>query len=231
MLTQYAEPLARIGLSSINISLDTLDAEKFSDMTHGAELSPVLDGIDALISLVSRAKTSVKINAVLLRGFNDNDVIGRLADFAFNKDILLRFIEFMPLHSNLWSAEMFMPFSEALERLPGGADRWVEDQTGENTPNTPAGPARYYVNAITGQRIGVISAVSQHFCGTCNRLRITSAGNIRPCLFDSGQISIAEALRARDKIKVREFLSEAVAKKPKSGVTRREKTCMHTIGG
>jgi len=156
-----------------------------------------------------------------------------MTDFAFKKGILLRFIEFMPLHSRLWSMEMFMPFSEVLERLSKRDGQWTEDKAAEKSS---AGPARYYVNAATGQRIGVISAVSRHFCKSCNRLRVTSTGDVLPCLFDSGHVSIAEALRNRDAKKVRELLNEATANKPESGVARhetarREDTSMHTIGG
>jgi len=227
-LTRDSPLLARIGLASINISLDTMDAEKFSAMTCGAELQPVLDGIDALISLVSHAKTKIKMNSVLIRGFNDDDMIEQLADFAFKKGILLRFIEFMPFYSNLWSTETFMPFSDALARLNGFSNRWIEDQP-EN--NLSIGPARYYVNSVSGQRIGVISAVSRHFCEMCNRLRFTSTGDVRPCLFDDRQISIAEALKNRDEKKVRELLHKAAATKPESGVAHSDKTRMHTIGG
>jgi len=225
-LTRDAPLLARISLTSINISLDTLDGEKFFAMTRGAELQPVLDGIDILTSLISH-DTEVKVNAVLIRGFNDGDMVERLADFAYNKNILLRFIEFMPLDSSLWSADMYVPFSDVLKRLVCGGS-WAEDQA-ERVAS--AGPARYYVNAVTGQRIGVISAVSQHFCGSCNRLRITSTGDVRPCLFDNRQVSIAEALRSHEGEKLRELLLTAAARKPKSGVTRREKTNMHSIGG
>ena len=237
-LTQDAPYLARIGLASVNISLDTLDAGKFTSMTRGAALKPVLDGIDSLTALVSHAQTVIKMNTVLMRSFNDDGMIAQLTDFAFKNRILLRFIEFMPLTSNIWSTEMFMPFSEALVQLPGGASNWAEDKTGKNLS---AGPARYYVSAVTGQRVGVITAVSQHFCESCNRLRVTSTGDVRPCLFNSGQISISEALRDRDEKKVRELLHEAANKKPESGAVRNkaehhettqcDKTRMHRIGG
>lgn len=235
-LAQYAKSLVRI-LKCVNISLDTLDAEKFSAMTRGASLEPVLDGINALTSLVSQTQIEIKMNTVLMRGFND-DMIERLVNFAFEKGILLRFIEFMPLHSNLWDIKTFMPFSEALARL-SYADDWVEDHTEEE--NSSSGPARYYVNSVTGQRIGVISAVSRHFCKTCNRLRFTSTGDVRPCLFGSGQVSIAGALRSRDEKRVRELISEAVSMKPGAGTihyeatqdeaVHRRKTHMHAIGG
>jgi len=240
-LTQYAPSLARMELTSINISLDTLDAGKFSAITRGALLEPVLEGIDALASLVSRDKTEIKINTVLVRGFNDDDMVTQLTDYAFKKGIILRFIEFMPLNSNLWSTEMYVPFSEVFTRLTllsENSDQWTEEKIEENPSS---GPARYYVNTATGQRIGVISAVSRHFCGSCNRLRVTSTGNIRPCLFDNGYISIAEALKTLDEKKLRELLHEATAMKPEAGAVRRkttphEATCredirMHTIGG
>ena len=231
-LAEHARSLAGLGLASVNISLDTLDAEKFSGMTRGASLQHVLDGIDVLISHVSRAVTEIKMNAVLIRGFNDDDMIERLTAFAFEKGILLRFIEFMPLHSDLWSMEMFMPFSEALARL-GGTSNWAEEKA---EGISSAGPARYYVNSVTGQRIGVISAVTSHFCESCNRLRVTSTGEVRVCLFGSGQVSMTEAIRARDEKKVLELLLEAAAMKPESGAThhkavRCEDTNMYKIGG
>jgi len=233
-LMRDSQLLAGIGLASINISLDTLDVEKFSAMTRGAALQSVLDGIDSLIPIVLHAKTKIKMNSVLMRGFNDGGMISQLADFAFKRGILLRFIEFMPFHSNFWSPDMFIPFSEALAQLNGGTSRWSEDEAeGKegNKKNLSAGPARYYVNSATGQRIGVISAVSRHFCVTCNRLRVTSTGDIRPCLFDDAHVPTAEAIRDRDGGKMRELLQRAAEIKPESGDARKEKTRMYAIGG
>ena len=227
-LMRDSQLLAGIGLASINISLDTLDVEKFSAMTRGAALQSVLDGIDSLIPIVLHAKTKIKMNSVLMRGFNDGGMISQLADFAFKRGILLRFIEFMPFHSNFWSADMFMPFSEALALL-NKTGCWAEDE--DSPKDALSGPARYYINAVTGQRIGVISAISKHFCETCNRLRITSAGDIRPCLFDDSQVSIAEAVKNRDGEKVREFLQTAAAMKLEHGAAHNEKTRMYAIGG
>ena len=229
-LTRDAPLLADIGLASINISLDTLDAENFSLMTRGAALQPVLDGIDSLIPLVSHAKTKIKMNSVLMRGFNDGGMTEQLVSFAFERGLLLRFIEFMPFHSNLWSEGMFMPFSEALARLNEHGS-WTEDKSELSQENSLSGPASYYVNAVSGQKIGVISAISRHFCETCNRLRVTSTGEIRPCLFDDGQISIAEALKRRDGEKVRELLHVAAAMKLEHGAAHSEKTRMYAIGG
>jgi cyclic pyranopterin phosphate synthase len=225
-LTQYAEPLARMRLTSVNISLDTLDAARFAELTRGAALQPVLDGIDALTLALSRSggKTVVKINAVLMRGFNDNMVV-ELAKFALEKNIILRFIEFMPLSLKLWSEDSFVPFQEALAKLPGFAPL---QEAGEERQ---AGPARYYANAVTGQRIGVISAVSRHFCASCNRLRVTSTGDVKPCLFAGERVSIAGAIRARDEEELKKRLAEAAAMKPQAGMTRPEEGNMYAIGG
>ena len=239
-LIRDAASLACMGLAGINISLDTLDAGKFSLITRGAELQPVIEGIDALMSSILQSKTKVKINSVLMRGFNDGDMIGQLVNFAFKRGITLRFIEFMPFHANFWNENMFVPFSEVLTRLNSGVSQWVEDieegKTEEHPMYSMSGPARYYVNVASRQRIGVISAVSNHFCVTCNRLRVTSTGEIRPCLFDDTQISIAEALKNRDEKQARILLQQAFAIKPKAGAMHNEaahsdEARMYAIGG
>jgi cyclic pyranopterin phosphate synthase len=229
MLSAHARELVRMGLSSINVSLDTLDPEKFAAMTRGASLMPVLEGIDALLDAGAlSADMSVKINAVLIRGFNDEDA-GRLIDFAGERGILLRFIEFMPLDRSIWTGDSFVSFREVLDSLPGVSE-WRPEVS---RPADFAGPARYYVNGVTGQRIGVISAVSQHFCASCNRLRVTSTGDVRVCLFSNEQISIFESLRARDETALRERLFEAALLKPEAGMilNRNEERRMSMIGG
>jgi cyclic pyranopterin phosphate synthase len=228
-LLRCASKLVQTGLSSINISLDTLCPEKFARMTRGASLRDVLEGLGALLDAGALdAGMNVKINTVLLRGFNDGEA-EELINFARRSGIVLRFIEFMPLDRSLWSEESFVPFHEVLNALPN-ASAWRPEPSG-----TPAfaGPARYYFNAATGQRIGVITAVSRHFCASCNRLRVTSTGELRTCLFSNGQVSIFDTLRARDEAVLRERLFEAAALKPESGMIpdRSERCRMSAIGG
>ncbi|MDR1873761.1 MAG: GTP 3',8-cyclase MoaA [Synergistaceae bacterium] len=228
-LSLHAPELVRMGLSSINVSLDTLDAEKFAFMTRGASLGTVLGGLEALLDAGAlSAGTDVKMNAVLIRGFNDGEA-GGLIDFARRLGIVLRFIEFMPLDRTLWSEESFIPFHEILTGLPD-ASEWRPEASG---PVAPAGPARYYVNGVTGQRIGVIAAVSEHFCASCNRLRVTSTGELRACLFSNEQVSIFGPLRARDEAALRERLFEAAVLKPEAGMglNRNEERRMSMIGG
>jgi cyclic pyranopterin phosphate synthase len=261
-LTRDAPFLASMGLSDINVSLDTLNPDKFAFMTRGGELRSVLDGIDALISaLTARASTTrvstvqvpatqVKVNAVSIRGFND-DSIADLTRFAFQRGITLRFIEFMPMNPALWSPDDFMPFSEIVSRLPfvWNASEWqekfekekIEKENEEGAELSPSflpslsslsGPARYYVNSVTGQRVGVISAVSQHFCASCNRLRCTAAGEIQSCLFRGDRVSVFDALRARDEENLRSLIRRAAALKPQVGMTSRlGRIDMHKIGG
>lgn len=228
-LSRYAADLVRMRLSAVNISLDTLNAEKFAAMTRGGSPGEVLDGIDALLGAGAlEAGMSVKMNAVLIRGFNDGDAKA-LIDFAGSRGIVLRFIEFMPLDRNVWSEGSFVPFREVLDKLPD-ASMWRPET--EN-PGRFAGPARYYVHSLTGQRIGVITAVSQHFCASCNRLRVTATGEVRACLFSNEQIPILEALRSRDVAVLQKRLLEAVASKPAVGMllNRDEPRSMSKIGG
>lgn len=228
-LFRHAGELVRMGLSAINISLDTVAPEKFFDMTRGGSLTEVLTGIDALLDAGALdAGMTVRMNAVVMRDFNAGET-GNLIDFARSKNIVLRFIEFMPMDQNVWSGERFVPFREILDGLPDAAV-WKPENTERNAL---AGPARYYVNANTGQRVGIISAVSQHFCALCNRLRITATGEARACLFSNSQVSILEALRSRDGAALQEGLFRAAGLKPEVGVTSgfSEWRSMSKIGG
>jgi cyclic pyranopterin phosphate synthase len=230
-LAQYALPLAHMGLSSLNVSLDTLDAEKFAFMTRGGSLQTILDGLDMLTAVLKTRidpPMQVKINTVLVRGFND-DSVKEMADFAFRRGIILRFIEYMPLDKRVWSEREFVPFTEALNRLSSGASSWREEKLGKETA---PGPASYYVNTATGQYVGVISAVSKHFCTSCNRLRISSTGEVRPCLFGDRKFSIFDALRNRDEEALLVLFNQVVFLKPALGtILLRKRESMHKIGG
>jgi cyclic pyranopterin phosphate synthase len=213
-LKPYAAILAQSGLSGINVSLDTLDPDKFAFMTRGGKLQSVLDGIEALVSardLAEAPKMELKMNVVLIRGFNDA-LAPDLANFAFQRRITPRFIEFMPLDPGVWSKDNFVPFEEILARLSPGD--WREEKEEGGCVPSFSGPARYYSDSATGRRIGFISAVSRHFCSSCNRLRVTSTGEVRPCLFNDKQVPLRDALRARDEEKTCERLRAAAELKP-----------------
>lgn len=213
LLEKWAERISGLGLDSLNVSLDTLNAEKFLQTTRTGDLQRVLRGIDA----VRQTKgVPVKLNSVVMRDFNF-DEIAALVGFAAEKDATLRFIEFMPLDKDVWSQSQFVPAEEILSRLPD-PDQWMSCPSKENRSNI-CGPSRYFRNSVTGQRVGIISAVSDHFCHLCNRLRVTSTGVVRPCLFGNFGVPLLEGLRAKDAGAVREGILHAVSRKPRRGAT------------
>jgi len=218
-LEQDASTLSALGLHSVNVSLDTLNPKKFAEITRTGELGKVLRGISGL---VAKRGVPVKVNTVVMRDFNF-DEIPELVRFAEDNGVLLRFIEFMPLDKDVWSNRQYVSASEILSLLPD-AMQWSPLQTSsEIEPNVctviPNGPAKYFRNAKTGQDIGIISAVSDHFCHTCNRLRITSTGEVRPCLFSNTGVPIIGALRRKDPDAAREGILSAVRNKPREGGT------------
>lgn len=209
LLAEWAEKIALLGLDSLNVSLDTLDEDKFRRTTKTDKLCSVIKGID---SVLLAKGPPLKINAVIMRGFND-DEIPALLRFASERGALMRLIEFMPLDGDVWSAGQFVSAGDMLNMLP---DRplW---RSLPGRPGDSCGPSRYYENEKTGQRIGIISAVSDHFCGYCNRLRISSVGEVLPCLFSSSGYSLREALKNRDRDGTRHIILKAAASKPRGG--------------
>ena len=204
LLSKFIDEIKDLKIN-LNVSLDTLNAEKFKYMTRTGNLDDVIKGITEW----SKLNLPLKINTVLIKGFNE-DEIKALADFARKRGAVLRFIEFMPVDQNLWTQDSFIPASSIKELLFSSGD-WKE--VGER-PSDTDGPAKYYVNLETGQRIGVISAVSHHFCETCNRLRITATGELRNCLFATKGIDLLSPLRAGDLEEVKRRILLASWEKP-----------------
>ncbi|MBO8153112.1 GTP 3',8-cyclase MoaA [Thermovirga sp.] len=205
----FVEEIRDIGLSGLNISLDTINKDKFKDITRVNEFENVVEGID----IIGKAlRVPLKINTVVIKGFND-DEIEDLIEFARKKNAVIRFIEFMPLDESVWSMDNFLPADEILSRLPGGLEVWEKEET--SASHSMNGPAVYYKNIYTGQRIGIIAAVSNHFCDKCNRLRVTANGELRTCLFAPKGKNILPLLRARDKETLEETIRSEVRMKPK----------------
>ncbi|MBP9027756.1 MAG: GTP 3',8-cyclase MoaA [Aminivibrio sp.] len=235
LLEKWAERISRLGLDSLNVSLDTLNPAKFLQTTRTGDLERVLRGIDAVLQTNG---VPVKLNSVVMRNFNFEE-IPALVGFAAEKGATLRFIEFMPLDKDVWSQSQFVPAEEILSRLPDPV-KWMSCPSEENRSKI-CGPSRYFRNRATGQTVGIISAVSDHFCHLCNRLRVTSIGVMRPCLFGNFGVSLLEALRAKDAGAVREGILQAVSRKPRRGETGipspeetdslREERHMSQIGG
>lgn len=205
LLAQHAEWLAEANLHSLNISLDTLDPVKFADVTRLGKIEDVIEGIRAAV----RAKIrNIKLNTVLIKGFNDDEIEDMLK-FAKREKVLLRLIEFMPLEDDVWNKDAFISGEEILAMLPGG-DAWKPEKPGA----AEAGPARYYTNSETGDSIGIITAVSNHFCRYCNRLRISATGRLRTCLFAPDDIPLRHLILKSDKEGLKDLIMGSVRSKP-----------------
>lgn len=176
LLPELARPLKDAGVNRINISLDTLDKEKYQYLTRWGSLDQALAGLQAALDA---GFDKIKLNAVLIGGFNDEEVPA-LAQLTRTYPIDMRFIELMPMYdSGDFSKEAFLPCDAVLQMLP------------ELVPVTPdGGVARLYRLPGAKGSIGLIRPVSDHFCQTCNRIRLTADGKLKPCLHSSVEYSI-----------------------------------------
>lgn len=207
LLCKYIDDIKDLNIN-LNVSLDTLDPEKFKYITRIGSLDDVLKGI----SMWSELNLPFKINTVLIKGFNE-DEIQPLLEFARKMGGVLRFIEFMPLDQSVWAQDSFIPAPTIIKDLILSFGDWKEI---ESKPSDTDGPARYFMDLKTGQKIGVIAAVSHHFCETCNRLRITASGELRNCLFASDGVDLLSPLRAGDLDEVKRRIHVASWEKPEN---------------
>ena len=186
MLAPYVRDLKDIGVNAINLSLDTFDRAKFERITGRDLFHKVRDAADSLLA----HGIPLKINAVAVRGVNDDELEAFL-NFAAANPVDVRFIEFMPMgEETRWESRSFWPAAEILAGLEQLATLLPVRDAQKN-----AGPARLYAIAGGKGRVGLITPLSQHFCGTCNRLRITSDGRLRTCLFADREYRLREVLR------------------------------------
>jgi len=188
LLENLAAPLARAGLAGLNVSLDTLSAERFRALTRRGDLAKVLGGIDAALA----AGLPIKLNVVALAGVNEDEV-GSLCDYAWGKGMVPRFIEHMPMSDGaLYSPSRLLTAAHIRDLAVAHAGELVPDE-----PPGPArlvGPARYWRTA-SGHKLGIISAMSENFCSTCNRVRLTAAGELHTCLAHDDATNLRELVR------------------------------------
>ncbi len=185
LLAERCDRLVAAGMDRINISLDSLDREKFERVTRTKAFDQVIAGIDA--AQASRLRP-VKINAVLVRGLNDDEVEA-FAAFARDRNLIMRFIEFMPLDADrAWTRDMVVTGAEVHRRI---SERWPLVPVVHERSET----ARKYRFADGRGEIGLISPVSQPFCGFCSRIRLTADGKLRTCLFSKEDHDLKSLLR------------------------------------
>ncbi|MGQ3684106.1 MAG: GTP 3',8-cyclase MoaA [Candidatus Loosdrechtia sp.] len=221
-LKHYARIMKKIGLFRLNISLDTLEEAKFTRITRGGNLHDVLNGIEEALLLGFK---NTKINVVAMKGIND-DEFEEFAKLTFERDLEIRFIEYMAMNKeNLASEDKFIPMTDIINTI-GEKHELIA-----LCPHTGSGAAKVYKIKGAVGKLGFISAVSQPFCGSCNRLRLTSDGKLRSCLLSGGEIDLKVILRngAPEEVLTNAFVRAANLKPPiHSG---KGHVIMHEVGG
>ncbi len=205
LLKKYGKALKEAGLNRVNISIDSLDPGRYRKITRGGEISQVLEGIEEAMKVGLKP---IKLNTVIIGDENEED-IQPLVDLTRKWEIDVRFIELMPIgEASNWSKEHFLSNEEIYQRIEGLIP--VKRESGS--------PATYYRFLDGKGRVGFINPVSNHFCGDCNRLRLTFDGKLKPCLHSSQEIDLIPALR-QGQGSLEELLEFATLQKP-------EKHCM-----
>jgi len=189
LLAELAAPLRAAGLAAVNVSVDTLDAARFRTITSRGDLARVLAGIDAAVA----AGLSVKTNAVALAEYNGDEIVA-LCEDAWRRGAVPRFIEHMPMSGGAI-------YEQARGITAATIRRTLEAAVGPLVPDEPigrdAGPARYWtVVAQPARRVGIISAMTEHFCDDCNRLRLTATGDLHACLGHDDATSLRQIVRS-----------------------------------
>lgn len=219
LLAEKLEALKEAGLDRVNISLDSLRPEAYREITRGGDLAKVLQGMQMAID---SGLVPVKVNTVLVKGFNDHEI----EDFIekLPEGVEVRFIELMPIgEAASFGKERFLNVKARIEAIPGMVA----------TPDYGhMGPCRYYLHEPTGRRVGIINPISDHFCGSCNRLRITSDGMMKVCLHSDREWSLKPYLHDHEQLK--QAILKGVENKPYSHHLNEGEFIarnMNTIGG
>jgi GTP 3',8-cyclase len=218
LLSRYANDIKNFGVNRVNISLDTLNPETFSNLTGGGKLQGVLDGIAAAVTAKLHP---VKINMVVMKGINDQEVPDMVA-YARDNGLILRFIETMPIgEAGKKVSSRYIPAEDILDMIKSN---FGSELIPVHQPRG-SGPARYYQISGTKAEIGVISARSRHFCDTCNRMRLTSTGQLVLCLGREDRMDLRASIKqgASDEQLIQQ-INEAVLLKPRSHSFEEEET-------
>ena len=205
-LEKHASNLFQSGVRRVNVSLDTLDEKKFSEITRWGRLSQVLRGIDA----AQNAGLRVKINVVALKKFNEPELFD-IISWCNQRDMDLTFIEVMPM-GDIGNESRLDQYWSLKDLKNSISENFTVTDTLENT----GGPARYFQIEETGQKIGLITPLSHNFCESCNRVRVTCTGEIFTCLGQEGKSDLKKPLREQaDPRRLSEAIQNAINLKPK----------------
>ncbi|XP_070577671.1 uncharacterized protein [Ptychodera flava] len=206
VLSKKLPRLKEAGLNLLNISLDTLIPAKFEFITRRKGWQRVMDSIDTALEL---GYNPVKVNCVVMRGVNEEE-INDFVQLTEKKAIDVRFIEYMPFDGNKWNFKKMVAYQEMIDTIK---QKWPTFERLSDKPNDTS--KAYHVPGFVG-RVGFITSMSEHFCGSCNRLRITADGNLKVCLFGNAEVSLRDTLRSgTSDDEVLEIIGAAVGRKKK----------------
>lgn len=223
VLKKYAKDLYNAGLKRINVSVDSLDDEKFRTITRLGSLKEVLEGIEEAYRV---GFNPIKINVVVMKGIND-DEIERFAQWSKEAPLQIRFIEFMSIDKEIWKREIFMSTKEIKDRIETTVGRLIPVHLKKS------GPAEYFMFEGAKGLLGFISPMTNHICVRCNRLRLTAEGKLRACLFLDNEIDLKALLRGGiSDEEIKKTIIKAIQLKPQ-GISEKTKPlrAMSTIGG
>jgi len=229
LLKDFAADLKFAGLKRINISLDTLNSETFFRITRRDKFREVWSGI---LEALRVGLSPVKLNVVIIKGTNEREILN-FAQLTFQFPLVIRFIEYMPVGKSQWKPELVFPNDKVKDLIQEKLGELIPLNKDENN-NGPA--LRYILPGAQGE-LGFINPISNHFCHTCNRIRLTADGHLRTCLFSDEEIDLKPLLRAEtDDEKLREVLIRALEKKPRQHHLqephfRKCQRTMNAIGG
>ncbi|MER5176462.1 MAG: GTP 3',8-cyclase MoaA [Candidatus Nitrosocosmicus sp.] len=230
LLKDKVKKLKESGLQNVNISLDTFNQERFKSMTGiDGGLTKVLDSINA----AKTAGLQVKINAVIMRGWNEDEIV-RFVHFSRETDIIVKFIEFMPLDgTGIWTSNLVFSKKEMIDMINTNVKKLVP------LLNDNSDPARLYSFDDEKGTIGFIPSITEPFCQYCDRIRITSEGKLYTCLFEKKGYDLKNLLQdGKSDEEIGEYIIENIKKKPegiisiiRSNLLKPTLNVMHTIGG
>ena len=200
LLKSMCKDLHSVGLNRLNISIDSLKPDKFKEITRGGNVKDVLEGIEEALSL---NMTAIKLNVVVIGGYNEDEILD-FVNLTHSMPVDVRFIELMPIgQASDWAKDRFISNEEIIK----GISNLIPLE------NDSSSPAKYFKLPDSIGRVGFINPISNHFCGSCNRIRLTSDGKIKPCLHSNNEFDILEVMRTSPE-DLTKYISDAILLKP-----------------
>ncbi|PJJ09225.1 cyclic pyranopterin monophosphate synthase subunit MoaA [Flavobacterium sp. 1] len=191
LVHEFIDTFREAGITTLNVSIDSLKKDKFNQITRRNYFEKLIENLD----LLEVNGFKVKLNVVVIKGFNDNEIIDFI-EMTKDRNIQIRFIEFMPFDGNQWNKEKLVSYAEIL----GQVNAFYSEQKVERTQDKPNDTAKNHKIESYRGSFSVISSVTNPFCSTCNRIRLTADGKLKNCLFSNTETSLLDTLRAGDSI-------------------------------